>query len=290
MLLLVTLFWGITFPLVKQSMNFTTPVIFLALRFLISAILLLPLAIRSGRLKRRWNLVTGFSSGLLLFLGYFFQTVGLVFTTAADSGIITGLYVILIPFFSVVYLKVTVKKWDFGLSFLSLAGLIIMSAFALNQLNIQVGNILTVICAIAFALQIVYVSKYSSKTDIWPFTFYTLLFVSVFSFAAIPAYPGEFLRWNYTLVFNLIFTAILAGSFAMYAQNMALRYIDPGFAGIIFVAEPVFAAIASVVIGNEVLSIFTIAGGALMVLSMGISAFLRYKEGELIPIKIPAGD
>lgn len=283
MLILVTVFWGVTFPLIKESMNFTTPVIFLAIRFMVSAAFLLPLVLKHGGLRKRGNIVAGFFSGLLLFMGYFFQTVGLVFTSAADSGIITGLYVVLIPFFSVVYLRMKVSGYDVAFSFLSLSGLIVMSAFALNELNIQIGNILTVICAVAFALQIAYVSRYSPRTDIWPFTFYTLLFVSIFSFAAIPLYPGEFIAFNYYLVFTLVFTAILAGSFAMYAQNMALRFIDPGFAGIIFVAEPVFAAISSVIIGNEVLSVFTVAGGSLMVLSMALSSFYRYRKGEMAP-------
>ena len=80
------------------------PVIFLFIRFLISSIILLPL-VGIKKLRTRGGEVEGIIAGFLLFVGYYFQTVGLKFTTPADSGIITGLYVVIVPLLSYVYLK-----------------------------------------------------------------------------------------------------------------------------------------------------------------------------------------
>lgn len=261
-------------------MDYTTPVIFLAIRFGISALIVVPLAFRNDNLRASSSVIPGIISGTLLFLGYLFQTVGLVFTSAIDSGIITGLYVVLIPVLSAAVFRATVMKRDYLLSMLSLSGLIVMSIFAIGNISLQLGNILTVICAFAYALQIIYVSRKSSGTEIWAFTFYTLLTVSILSMVSVPVYPDEFLVVNSYLIFSLFFTAILAGSFAIYVQNISLRYVDPGLAGIIFVAEPVFSTIASVFIGNETLTAFTAIGGSIMVISMLLSTYFRYRDGE----------
>ncbi|MCL4314131.1 MAG: DMT family transporter [Candidatus Thermoplasmatota archaeon] len=277
----MTFFWGVTFPLIKQSMEYTTPVIFLAVRFGISAAVVLPLAIKGKEIAMTRSVVPGIVSGTLLFLGYFFQTLGLVYTSAIDSGIITGLYVVLIPVLSALVFRATVMKRDYVLSLLSLSGLIIMSIFALGDLSLQIGNVLTVVCAFAYALQIIFVSRKSSGTELWSFTFYTLLTVSVLSLVSVPLYPHEFLVVNSYLLFSILFTATLAGSFAIYVQNMALRFVDAGLAGIIFVGEPIFSTAAAVFIGNESLTLFTAIGGSVMVLSMVISTYMRYREGSL---------
>ncbi len=262
-------------------MEYTTPVIFLAVRFGISAAVVLPLAIKGKEIAMTRSVVPGIVSGTLLFLGYFFQTLGLVYTSAIDSGIITGLYVVLIPVLSALVFRATVMKRDYVLSLLSLSGLIIMSIFALGDLSLQIGNVLTVVCAFAYALQIIFVSRKSSGTELWSFTFYTLLTVSVLSLVSVPLYPHEFLVVNSYLLFSILFTATLAGSFAIYVQNMALRFVDAGLAGIIFVGEPIFSTAAAVFIGNESLTLFTAIGGSVMVLSMVISTYMRYREGSL---------
>ena len=276
LLLLVTLFWGLTFPLIKNTLEFVSPLIFLALRFGLSTIFLVPFLIKRRGIFGRKNVIQGLIAGTLLFFGYYFQTVGLEYTTASKSGIITGIYVVLIPIISYYYLKKQASRYDILASILAFAGLILMSSGALSNSGIELGDILTLFGAIAYAFQIAYLSKYSEGIDTVVFTFYQLLVVAVLSVAFIPSYPSLQMSLNSYAIFTIIFTALFAGTFAMFVTTKALIFIEPTAAGIIFVGEPIFAAIAAVMINHEILGPYTLVGGTIMVLAMFITTVDKY--------------
>lgn len=263
LLLLVTFFWGLTFPLIKQALQFISPVLFLSLRFLVSSVLLLPFLRRRNAFSRT-NMKYGFIAGAFLFVGYYFQTVGLEFTTAAKSGIITGTYVVLIPVISYFYLKNRIKRMDIIASVMAFAGLTVMSAGNLSNSSVQLGDILTLICAVGYAFQIAYVSKHSKNLDSTVFTFYQILTVGILSTIAIPTFPQAHEVINYYVLFTIFFTAAFAGVFGYYINTKALIFVEPTTAGVIFVGEPIFAAITSVIINHEVLGILGIIGLSLI--------------------------
>lgn len=275
LLLLVTFFWGLTFPLIKDSLQFISPVLYLSLRFLLSALLLVPF-LKNKNAFSGTNIKYGFIAGAFLFIGYYFQTVGLEFTTAAKSGIITGTYVVLIPVISYFYLRRKIRRVDSIASVMAFVGLIIMSAGNLSNAQIQLGDILTLICAIGYAFQIAYVSKYSKNLDSTVFTFYQILAVGVFSTIAIPTYPYSHQVINNYVIFTIVFTAAFAGVFGYYINTKALVFVEPTTAGIIFVGEPIFAAITSVIINGEVLGTLGIVGGGIMVAAMFFTTFDKY--------------
>lgn len=278
LILLVTFFWGVTFPLIKIALEYISPVVFLALRFSVSAIMLVPFILKSRRLLERRIARIGITAGIFLFLGYYFQTVGLEYTTAANSGIITGIYVVLLPFISYAYLKIRASKLDVVASALAFAGLFIMSAssLALKNSTVDLGDILTVICGVAYAVQIAYVSKYSGGLDSTVFTFYQILTVAVLSAVFIPTYSTALLTLNTMVVFVIVFTALFGGVLAYFITTKALIYVEPTSAGIIFVGEPIFAAISAVIIGGEVLGPLTIVGGSVMVFAMLLTSVDKY--------------
>lgn len=276
MLLLVTFFWGVTFPVVKFALQFSSPDTFLALRFLIASAVM-GLFLRRGRKNLNRNTVLhGIMAGFLLFLGYYFQTVGLDYTSAAASGVITGVYVIILPVLSYVYLSSRISRVDILASLIAFSGLILMSISSGTHGTTQLGNLLTLICGIAYAFQIIYVSKHSSKLDSSAFTFYQLAFVTVFSALTIPISPGGIGTVNTDVVLAALFTALVGSVFGYYVSTVALIYVDASAAGIIFVGEPIFAALSSVVLVHEVLSRVVIAGAILMVIAMFLTTVDKY--------------
>ena len=276
MLLLVTFFWGVTFPVVKFALQFSSPDTFLALRFLIASAVM-GLFLRRGRKNLNRNTVLhGIMAGFLLFLGYYFQTVGLDYTSAAASGVITGVYVIILPVLSYVYLSSRISRVDILASLIAFSGLILMSISSGTHGTTLLGNLLTLICGIAYAFQIIYVSKHSSKLDSSAFTFYQLAFVTVFSALTIPISPGGIGTVNTDVVLAALFTALVGSVFGYYVSTVALIYVDASAAGIIFVGEPIFAALSSVVLAHEVLSRVVIAGAILMVIAMFLTTVDKY--------------
>ncbi len=278
LLLLVTVFWGITFPMIKESLYYISPLNFLFLRFALSSALMIPLIARSKGVLMKGPIMHGIAAGVLLFIGYYFQTVGLEYTTSARSGIITGLYVVLVPLFSLVLLRTRPGVPVSMACVFSFLGLLIMSAGSIGSQSIQYGDILTIFCAVAYALQIIYVSRYSKEVETYAFTFYQLLVVAILSGSAIPFSGPGTLSFPEIVIFTLIFTAVFAGVFAVYISNVALIHVEASAAGIIFVGEPIFAAIASVIMLGETLTIYTVAGGVIMVLSMFLVAYDKYRK------------
>ena len=279
LLLLATISWGLTFPLINLSLQLISPVIFLFIRFLISAIILLPI-VGIKKLKTKGGEIEGIIAGFLLFIGYYFQTVGLKFTTPADSGIITGLYVVIVPLLSYVYLKSKVSKTDWIAVIIAMLGLIILSDGVSGSSSVEYGNILTVICAVGYAIQIAYVSKHSSHIDSMKFTFYQMLTVSVFSLITIPTFTIYYDLESPLVIFTLIFTAIFAGIMGYFLINRALIYVKPEKAGVVLVTEPIFAAIFSYILVNDKIGIYTIVVGSIMISAMFISVLDTYFKSK----------
>lgn len=285
LLLLVTFFWGITFPIIWNALQYIGPVDFLALRFAVAAAIMVPFTIRRKVGNLKLTIRYSFWAGLLLFLGYYFQTVGLVYTTPAKSGIITGLYVVMLPLVSFTYLKMKVARMEILASAVAFAGLIVMSTGALGNTSVQIGDFMTLICAVAYTYQIAYVSRHSAEIDTVNFTFYQLLFVAIFSAISIPTFEPYVFTLNAFSVFAVVFTAIFASVFAIYVTNRALIFVEPTAAGVIYVGEPIFAALSSVILTGEVLSIYTIIGGAMMVFAMFMITLQKHlKEKNHSPV------
>ena len=264
LIIIATLSWGVTFPLIKISLEYMSPVIFLAIRFLISTIVMIPF------IKNRSDLTglrQGFIAGFYLFLGYYFQTIGLYFTTPAISGFVTGLYIVLVPVIAYLIYRQRISKSDLSAVTLAFVGLLIITVGEVSNFSLQLGDLLTFICAVGYAMQIIYVSR-NNKLDMVKFTFFQMAAVSLYSTIAIPTFKIYFNFSSPILIFTIAFTAIFAGVVAYFITNKALVYVKPEKASIIMVSEPVFAAIFSVILTGIPLSYYTIGGGALMVIAM----------------------
>jgi drug/metabolite transporter (DMT)-like permease len=277
LLIFVVVVWGATFPIMKLSLYYISPVMLLSFRFLLSAVLMLPLVLKNKMLLERKNIVLGTVGGILLFIAYYTQTVGLEYTTSSQSGLITGMYVVLLPVISLIYLKIKLNKVDVIAVTIGFIGLILMSSLRFSSAD-TFGDILTFICAIFYGLQTAYVFKYTKFLDSMVFTFYQLLIVGVLSSVFLPFYwePSGLLKP--IVIFTIIFTALFAGFFATLINTRVLRYIEPTAAGVVYVGEPVFAVISSILIFREIPTADIILGGIIIVMAMLLETVHKYIE------------
>ncbi len=259
----ISVIWGATFPVIKESLNYITPLGFITLRFLLAFALLLLFFFKNLR-EHRDVLLPGFILGFFLFLGYFFQTLGLKYTTSSHSGFITGLYVIFTPIFAVLILKERISLKVTVAVLLALTGLYLLSNMS-GGMNF--GDFLTLLCAISYAIQLVLVSRYSRMYNPTSLTVVELGFVFLFS-AGGWAWEGFFYEMNGFMVFGVIFTGVLATALAILVQTHAQRVISPSHAAVIYTTEPVFAGIFSYIFLGETLGIRGIIGATFILLGM----------------------
>ncbi len=279
LLISVVVIWGATFPIMKLSLYYITPTMLLSFRFLLSAALMLPLVLKNKMLVEKKNLVLGIIGGVLLFIAYYAQTVGLEYTTSSQSGLITGMYVVLLPIISLLYLKIKLNKVDVIAVSVGFIGLILMSSLKFNSVD-AFGDLLTFICAIFYGIQTAYVFKYTKFLDSMVFTFYQLLMVGVLSTIFLPFSWEPSGLSKPIVIFTIVFTALFASFFAILINTRALMYIEPTAAGVVYVGEPVFAVIASILILKEIPTVYIIVGGIIIVLAMLIETVHKYIESK----------
>lgn len=273
LLVLVTAAWGSTFLLVKDVTRSMPVMGFLSLRFSIAAAVLLLLRPRALKKVSKQTLKHGVLLGAALAGGYIFQTLGLRYTSAALSGFLTGLCVIITPLIAWPLLRHRASSSTIVAISLATVGLGVLS---LNGIHFGLGAALTILGAVCFALQIVGLGAWSEGEDIYALALFQLLVVAIVSFVGALPHPLPLPRGNLAW-FGVASTAVVATSLAFVVQAWAQSFISPTRAAIIFTLEPVFAGLVAW-FGGEYLSGPVIAGGALIVVAMVIAEVgIRYR-------------
>jgi drug/metabolite transporter (DMT)-like permease len=282
MLLVITVIWGASFPLMKMVLEFIPAYAYLSVRFLLAAVVLMLLFHKSLAKMNRRVLLYGCIIGVFMFGGMAFQVVGLYTTSASNSGFITGLNVVMVPVFAAVLLR---KKPDrasiTGIS-VAFIGLFFLSG-GLN-FNFNKGDFLTFLCAICWAFQIICIDKFTQTEDAALLSIIQLAFIGIASSVLwITSDAGKPLVFNGTVVGVLLFTAVLGSALAFGGQTIAQKDTTPAHTALILTAEPVFAAIFAMIIPNaqgvtEMPSLIKIIG-CLLILSGMLVSELKIGKG-----------
>ena len=262
-LLAVAAVWGLTFAVVQRALDAAGPFSFLAARFALAAVVLgVAFPRRVLRLDR--GLVRfGVLMGVWLTVGYALQTVGLLYTTASRSGFITGLSVVLVPVLSLAVSRVRPGIASAAAVVLAASGLYLLAAPRGGGLNL--GDLLTLGCALAFALHIVTTARAAPRHDPVPLAFCQIATTAVICAGLVAVWEGPRLPLTAWTLSALAITGVLATAVAFSVQMWAQRRTSATHVAVIFTAEPVFAALFAWIIQHEVLGLGGLAGGALIV-------------------------
>ncbi|MGG4491873.1 DMT family transporter [Metabacillus idriensis] len=272
-LLLVALIWGSTFVIVQKAIQFMPPHFFNGVRFLAAAGILTMISLRMTRFRlSKETLFAGISLGIFLFLGYAFQTVGLLYTTSSKAGFITGLSVMIVPLLSSFLLRERARKTVYFAAALGTAGLYLLTLSDFSSFNI--GDLLVFFCAGAFAFHIIFTGKFSGSHDAWMLTIAQLVTVSFLSFLSSGIFEASNVKKNFSsmftfeVLFALIITALFATAFAFFVQTKLQQYTTASRVAIIYSSEPVFAALTAFLFIGERLTVYGMTGCLLILAAM----------------------
>jgi drug/metabolite transporter (DMT)-like permease len=260
----VTAVWGYTFLVVQDAIARMAVMDFLAWRFILASVVMIALRPTCLRNVTRLELLRGIGLGIVLGLGYITQTYGLLYTSAANSGFITGMFVVLTPVMSWILLRRKTNRNTWLVVALATVGLALLS---LNGWSVGIGELLTLGCAVFFAIHIVGLGEWSSQYKPYAFSLLQIGTVAIISLIAathegitIPPDPGV---WE-----ALVITGVLATAVAFFIQTWAQSLISPTRAAVVMTMEPVFAGLFAVVIGGTQLTLRTIGGAACILAAM----------------------
>ena len=278
LLVALTAVWGSTFFLIRDLVETVPPVDFLAVRFSLSAVIMLLVFWRPVRALSRRQVLVGVGLGALYGLAQIFQTQGLATTPASVSGFITGTYVVLTPVFTAVLLRERVAGSTWAAVGLATVGLALLS---LNGFSVGVGEALTLLAAALYALHIVGLGRYSASEIATGLSVVQMVVIAVLCVGGalpggiiLPSGPGQ---WA-SVLYMVVFASILA----LWVQTWAQAHMPATRAAIVMTLEPVFAAFFAVTLGDESATLRMVVGGALVLTAMfAVELLARRRPGDL---------
>ena len=273
LLLLVTVVWGWTFPVVRDAVAAYGVVAFLATRFAMAAVVLAPIGLRRAT-RASWR--AGAGIGLVLVAAYLLQTFGIRLTSATNSGLITGLFVVFAPLWNRLLFGVRTDRIFAAAIATSVVGLALLTGAGAGPPTL--GDALTLGCAILFGLHIALLGRYAREHDPWALVLAQLAVAAVVLAVAWPL-SEPFTAPSGAVWGALLLTGLAATAGGFTIQTAAQRHLPAVRVAVILTMEPVFATFFGRALAGDRLGLLQLAGGALMVAALLVANIHGGKKG-----------
>lgn len=268
-LLYCAFFWGLSFPTMKILVGIYPACWLLFLRFSVGAMMIYVFFHRRINASFRKVFKGGAIIGVLLFIAITTQTIGLRYIGGGRSAFISATYVLMVPFMLWVLERVFPGWLTIFAACLCVAGMYLLADDLSGAVN--VGDILTVICAFTFAVQAIAISRYAHDCDPIALSFMEFSAFAVMSLVSSLIFESPAERLSCNGIAELVFTIIFVTFGCYMVQIIAQKYAEPSHATIIMSLESVFGLAASVVFLHESVSMRMLTGCALIFIAVLVS-------------------
>jgi len=271
-LLVTAILWGGGFVGVKDALETIEPLHLNAIRFSLAGIILSLIFLKRIKKVSRQDLKAGLIVGILLFAGFVAQTVGMKYTSPGKNAFLTGLNVVMVPFFYWALIKKFPGWQTIVAALLSFVGIGFLT-LQNGSIVMNFGDLMTILCAVFFAIQIIAIGHYAKNMDTMVLATLQMLVAAVLSVISAvlfePSMPlSNINRGNiYSIGYLVVFSTMIA----FLIQNTAQKYTLSTHAAIILCMESVFGSIFSVIFLKEIFSPSMIIGCAVIFVAIILS-------------------
>lgn len=268
LLVLVSLLWGTSFPLIKVTVSEIGTSKYVVLRFGLSTLLISPYFLYNfwKRNKRSFlSLGAGAMLGVFYFGGIWLQGLGMEYTSASNAGFITSLYIPIVYAVDLIY-----KKRKYSRSFavavvLSVAGMYLVTGGSLES---RLGDLIVLGGAVFWAFHVLAVDKFSK---LHPSPELVFAQYAVTAVLALLLSPSVELRWLDSLYYALFYLAVVCSLLVGVLQLVGQRYTTASQASLVYASEPVFAALFSFLALGERMGTRGLFGASMIMVSILLS-------------------
>ena len=272
MLLLAAVIWGSAFVAQSLGMEHIGPFTFQAVRSLLGAVALAPVILLSGRISKRKGDIPspeqrrllrkgGLLCGLALFVAVNLQQFGLRDTTAGKAGFLTALYILIVPVYGL-FLGHRPRPALWVSVLVAAAGLYLLSVT--EQFTVRTGDLLLILCAFAFAAQIMLVDHYGVRVNGVKLCAAQFLVCGALSGVAMLLFERPAIGPVLAAAGPLLYAGVLSSGVAYTLQILAQRTTPPAVASLLMSLEAVFAVLAGMLVLGEQPTPREYAGSGLM--------------------------
>ena len=255
-LLLAATIWGFSFVIVKDSLDYIGAMYMIAYRYSIAAVAMSLIFIKKWKLLNKEYLKQGLFTGSFLFLAYATQTIGCDYTTAGKNAFLTTVYVISIPFITWILTRKRPRFYVFIAAIMSITGIGFLALGSDDATGINIGDVLTIICGIFFALHIIFTEKFNHRGgDPLFLTLLQFVFTAIFGWITAPFFDGAFpltAAFSSRVVLSMLYLGLLSTMVGFSLQNIGLKYVQSSLASLFLSFESVFGILFSTLLLHEV--------------------------------------
>lgn len=268
-LVCTTLIWGTSFVILKSTLDNITPLWILAMRFGGAALIMMLACLPKIRQLDRYYIIGGLLMGACLTAAYTVQTYGLVFTTPGKNAFLTATYCILVPFLYWIIFRNKPDKYNIWAAVICLVG---MGFVCLNEdLTINIGDILTVLCGLFYGLHIIVTARYVEGRNTLILTMVQFAAAAVLCFVFALLFEPKPQAIPTTSWWAIAYLSVMCTGVCFFLQTVGQKYTPPSAAAVIMTLESVFGTALSIVMGKENLTFSIVLGFCLIFAAILIS-------------------
>ncbi len=265
LIVIATVIWGSSFVIVKDMTGYISPAWILFIRFSIATAILSLSFVKYRELYfKRTNALYGIGIGAALFLGYYFQTLGITDTTPGKNAFLTATYCVIVPFSAWLLMRRRPNRFNAIAAVLGIAGIGLISLD--GGFGIGFGDAMTLVSAVFYALHITLVSKFAKERSIYVLTiwqFFAVALCSLIVALALEA-PPDFSSFPAEAWPSILYLSVIVTALALLFQNIGQAHLPPASAALLLSLESVFGVLFSIALGAEALTL-QVAGGFVLV-------------------------
>lgn len=265
-LTLTAVIWGSGFVISALALDYYTPFQILAVRFVIGALLLGIVFRKKLRGMNQSVLWKGMLLGILLYAAFALQTVGLQFTTPSNNAFLTGVNVVIVPFIAFVLYKRRLDTFELFGALFALAGVAVLSLQWSAGINI--GDLLTLGCAVLFAFHIFYTARFVRNEDAVLLTLLQMTAAAAVSCAVVIGTGETAFSMETAGMGAVLYLAVFSTTIAFLMQTVGQKHLSETKAAIILSTEAVWGMIFSVALAYEVLTLRMFSGALIIFIAI----------------------
>lgn len=277
-LLLVSIIWGSGFIASAIGLGYLTTYETLAGRFFVATVLLGVMTFRKMRKIPRSTIKNGILLGVMLYVSFLLQTLGLELTTPSKNAFLTAVNVAVVPFIGVLFHGYVLNKKDVVRATVAMVGVGLISFQWSGAVNF--GDVLSFLCAFTFALHIFYTGTYAKEEDPVAMTFVQMGTSFALSFLSVLYRGDHILGHDPRGYLAVLYLGVFSTTICFLVMTISQKYTKPSRAAVIMSTESLFAMVFSILILKEVVTLRMVLG-ALVIFTAIVLPEKKTREEEL---------
>lgn len=278
LLLITAIVWGGGFICVTESLNTLGPFYMIAIRFSIAALLMIMIFWKTFKQIGKKEIAPGIICGVMLFIGFAFQTTAAQYVSAGKLAFLTALNVVMVPFIAAFGFKEKIYRYNVIASIVAIIGFGFLNLSNESGITFGIGEVLGVMCAVGFAVHIAVLGHYTAKVDAIKLSILQMITCAGLGIICALVFEKPPTEITMKLIMPVTYLGVCSTFIGFLFQTIGQKYTSASRTAILLSMESVFGILLSILILKEKIT-FHMGIGAILIFAAVIIAEYMHARG-----------